>query len=260
MQLNKIKGLQMKTFSEKFEQNANLQLRKVTRAIDLYVKNVYIKSKLIRYVSSQAGFGMMQPLALKNFSDVVYSYLEPIIGSDNISMFTVVVDKYNFGQDNWNFQYKSFQKKIKKIFKGYDYIANVALDEFPRISFQQDGTLMTPHIHGIFFRTLTRWEKSKLAKAIKKYFPESRIRPFVVRPQYDLESAIQYSFKALFGGKRTFTRRDLTVGLKNTSMTYKAIYTNFTHLKRFKIYDLAFAGGKGKEILRNIIRDIENGS
>ena len=105
----------MKTFSKKFEQNANLQLRKVTRAIDLYVKNVYIKSRLIRYVSSQAGFGMMQPLALKNFSDVVYSYLEPIIGSDNISMFTVVVDKYNFGQDNWNFQYKSFQKKIKKI-------------------------------------------------------------------------------------------------------------------------------------------------
>ena len=38
-------------------------------------------------------------------------------------MFTVVVDKYNFGQDNWNFRYKSFQKKIKKIFKGYDYIA-----------------------------------------------------------------------------------------------------------------------------------------
>ena len=199
-------------------------------------------------------------IALKNFSDVVYSYLEPIIGSDNISMFTVVVDKYNFGQDNWNFQYKSFQKKIKKIFKGYDYIANVALDEFPRISFQQDGTLMTPHIHGIFFRTLTRWEKSKLTKAIKKYFPESRIRPFVVRPQYDLESAIQYSFKALFGGKRMFTRRDLTVGLKNTGMTYKAIYANFTHLKRFKIYDLAFAGGKGKEILRNIINDIENGS
>lgn len=114
----------MKTFSEKFEQNANLQLRKVTRAIDLYVKNVYIKSRLVRYVNSQNGFGMMQPLALKNFSDVVYSYLEPIIGSDNISMFTVVVDKYNFGQDNWNFQYKSFQKKIKKIFKGYDYIAN----------------------------------------------------------------------------------------------------------------------------------------
>lgn len=34
----------MKTFSEKFEQNANLQLRKVTRAIDLYVKNVYAKT------------------------------------------------------------------------------------------------------------------------------------------------------------------------------------------------------------------------
>lgn len=132
----------MKTFSEKFEQNANLQLRKVTRAIDLYVKNVYIKSRLIRYVSSQAGFGMMQPLALKNFSDVAYSYLEPIIGSDNISMFTVVADKYNFGQDNWNFQYKSFQKKIKKIFKGYDYIANVALDEFPRIITQAPKHLL----------------------------------------------------------------------------------------------------------------------
>lgn len=250
----------MITFSNKFEQNANLQLRKVTRAIDLYVKNVYLKSRLIRYVNSQNGFGMMQPLSLKNFSDIVFSYLEPIIGNRNISMFTVVVDKYNFGQDNWNFRYKSFQKEIKKIFKGYDYIANVALDEFPRISFQQDGTLMTPHIHGIFFQTLTRWEKSKLSKKLKKHFVECRIRPFVVRPQYDLESAIQYSFKALFGGKRTFTRRNLSVGLKNTSMTYKAIYTNFTHLKRFKIYDLAFAGGKGKEVLRNIINDIENGS
>lgn len=158
----------MKTFSEKFEQNANLQLRKVTRAIDLYVKNVYIKSRLVRYVNSQNGFGMMQPLALKNFSDVVYSYLEPIIGSDNISMFTVVVDKYNFGQDNWNFQYKSFQKKIKKIFKGYDYIANVALDEFPRISFQQDGTLMTPHIHGIFFSHINTLGKVKVNKSNKK--------------------------------------------------------------------------------------------
>lgn len=176
----------MKTFSEKFEQNANLQLRKVTRAIDLYVKNVYIKSRLVRYVNSQNGFGMMQPLALKNFSDVVYSYLEPIIGSDNISMFTVVVDKYNFGQDNWNFQYKSFQKKIKKIFKGYDYIANVALDEFPRISFQQDGTLMTPHIHGIFFRTLTRWEKSKLTKAIY----EKDVNGIVV--QVDGKNKIKY--------------------------------------------------------------------
>lgn len=248
----------MKTFSEKFEQNANLQLRKVTRAIDLYVKNVYIKSRLIRYVNSQAGFGMMQPLALKNFSDVVYSYLEPVIGSTNISMFTIVVDKYNFGQNNWNFQYKSFQKKIKKIFKRYDYIANVALDEFPRGFFQEDGVLMTPHIHGIFFRTLTRWEKSKLSRAIKKYFPESRIRPFVVRPHYDLESAIQYTFKALFGGKRTFMKRDGASAYRSMSTTYKTIYINFIHLKRFKIYDLAFAGGKGKEILRNIINEIED--
>ena len=62
----------MKTFSEKFEQNANLQLRKVTRAIDLYVKDIYRKSHLIRYVNSQNGYGMMQPLALKNFSDVTF--------------------------------------------------------------------------------------------------------------------------------------------------------------------------------------------
>lgn len=41
----------MKTFSEKFEQNANLQLRKVTRAIDLYVKNVY-SSHILFYFNS----------------------------------------------------------------------------------------------------------------------------------------------------------------------------------------------------------------
>lgn len=248
----------MRNFADNFERNANLQLRKLTRAIDLYVRNVYIKSKLIRYVNHQNGFSMMQPLALKNFSGVAYSHLETIIGNTDISMFTIVVDKYNFGQDNWDFRYKEFQKEIRKILKGYDYIANVALDEFPRGCFQEDGVLMTPHIHGIFFRTLTRWEKAKISRAIKKYFQGSRIRPFVVRPHYDLESAIQYSFKALFGGKRMFMRKDRTFAYRNMSVTYKTIYANFVHLKRFKIYDFAFAGGKGKEALRNIIEAIEN--
>ena len=103
---------------------------------------------------------------------------------------------------------------------------------YPNEVLSDDEALMTPHIHGIFFRTLTRWEKGKLSKRIKKYFPQSRIRPFVVRPQYDLESAIQYSFKALFGGKRTFMRRNLTIGLKNTNMTYKAVYAK----QKFEIH------------------------
>ena len=92
MQLNKIKGLQMKTFSKKFEQNANLQLRKVTRAIDLYVKNVYIKSRLIRYVSSQAGFGMMQPLPQHPLKRIIAIGIEPVKYSKTTSEDIAFID------------------------------------------------------------------------------------------------------------------------------------------------------------------------
>lgn len=247
-----------KAFSEKFESNANLQLRKLNRAIDLYTRNVYEKSKSIRFVSKTNGFRMMQPLALKNFSDIAFCYLENVVEVKAVSMFTIVVNKYDFGQNNWNFQYKIFQKEIKKILNGFDYIANVALDEFPRNNYREDGVLMTPHIHGIFLQPLTRWEKSQISKKIKKVFPESRIRPFVVRTQFDLESALQYTCKALFGGKRTYLKKNRATTCLNMEITYKSIYTIFAHLKHYKIYDFAFAGGKGKKILEKIIHDIEN--
>lgn len=82
----------MKTFSKKFEQNANLQLRKVTRAIDLYVKNVYIKSRLIRYVSSQAGFGMMQPLPQHPLKRIIAIGIEPVKYSKTTSEDIAFID------------------------------------------------------------------------------------------------------------------------------------------------------------------------
>lgn len=248
----------MYRFADKFEGNANLQLRKLNRAIDLYIKDIYKKARNIRYVSRSDGYDMMQPLALRNFAEAAFVYLEPLIGYEEISMFTIIVDKYNFGQNDWNFQYKRFQKDIKKLLKGFDYIANVALDEFPRSEYEEDGKLMTPHIHGIFFRPLSRWEKGKLSVRIKKYFPNCRMRPFVVREHFDLESALQYVFKALFGGKNTYVNKKYKLRSRNVETTYKSIFINYIHLKRFKIYDLAFAGGKGKEALENIINEISH--
>lgn len=247
----------MNNFSSNLERNANLQSRKLTRAIDIYCQNIVQKNKKIRYVRKNKGFGMMQPMALKNFSEVAVKHLEPVIGTENISMFTIVVDKYNFGKDNWHFDYEAFRKEIKKILKGYDYMANVALDEFPRERYEYDGILMTPHIHGIFFTPLTRWEKSQLSIKIKKHFPEYRIRPFVVREKFDLESAVQYSFKALYGAKISYIRRDSKSIIKPMNPLYKNLYINFRHLRPLKIYDCAFAGGAGKKILRNIISDIK---
>lgn len=243
----------MTNFADKFEHNAVLQLRKLNRAIDLYCKDIFRKNKLIRYVRSDNGYGMMQPMALYNFSEIAFTHLKPIIGVENISMFTIAVDTFNFGKDNWDFNYPLFRKKIKKILKGYDYIANVALDEFPRGRYFDEGILMTPHIHGIFFRPLTRWEKGKISIKIKKHFPEYRIRPFVVREKFDLKSAIHYSFKALYGGKTTYSG---TCG-KNIETPYRNLFINFLHLKALKIYDCAFAGGKGVEVLNNIISDIK---
>ena len=89
-------------------------------------------------------------------------------------MFTIVVDEYNFGQNNWDFQYKPFQKKIKKIFKGYDYIANVALDEFPRISFHFDDTAYSRNI----FSDIDTMGEIKIIKTNKKILSSKSYQTF----------------------------------------------------------------------------------
>ncbi len=245
---------QIKTFAQKFKGNSTYQLRKLTKSIDLYTKDIYQKSHLICYANKAKGFGLMQPLALKNFSDIVCKHLRPVLG-DNVNFFTLVTGRYCFGKNNWNFDFGKIQSETKKLLKGYSYIATVALEEFPKDRYLDEGILMEPHVHGIIWNNPTRWERRKIISQIKTR--GYRINPLDIRSR-DIESAVQYAFKACFGGKRSYTNKNGKRVFAPTPITNKSLYITFMKFKDCKIYDFAFAGRKGRKVLKNIIAEIEN--
>ena len=250
---------QMSNFSNKFYNNANYQIMKLDRAIYKYGDNPLQKIKFRKYITSQKKLGLMQPLALKPFCSLAFKHIKEYTGERNVLSFTIVTGD-NFGKDDWNFNYKKLQSKIKKFLKGYDYIANIALDEFPRTTFEDKGTLMSMHVHGIFFSELTRYQKSIISAKFKKQ--GYCIRPFVTKHYDYCIDALHYSFKALYGGKYSYCNSAGTKHyIKHTQLSLKSLYFNFTKLKDFHIYDLAFAGGKGKQVLNIILEEAkQNGS
>lgn len=245
-------------FADKYEKNANYQLNQLNKAIYRYGGLVNNKARLYKYVSSKRQYEIMQPRTLKFLGDKITKQLSKKISANyegKYSMFTLVTG-FNFGKDNWNMNYDKLKKRTQKLLKGYSYIATIALDEFPKARFMDEGVLMSWHVHGIFFKEPSRWFKGKINQKISPagYF----ITPLVFRHYDRLIDAVYYAFKSPFGGKIRYRDRKNIKTSKNTSISLKSLYNTLVHLKGVKRQDFMFAGGKGKKILKRILEDLNN--
>lgn len=241
-------------FSSNYDKNVDWQINQLHRAICLYAEDYKIKKKLYKYILKSKELKLMQPLALKPFAKTIYKHLNKNI-APNIEgkyiMFTLVTGFY-FGKNNWNMNFQHLQKETKKLLKGYDYIATVALDEFPREKYLDQGTLMSWHVHGILFEKPSRWNISQINKKVKR--KGHNIIPFKTSSYSKLIDAIYYAFKAPFGGK--VKRSDNN--FMRTKLPLCSYYDNLIKLQNYPIYFGMFAGGKGKTVLNNILEEITN--
>ena len=250
--------MKRKQFADKYESNANFQIKRLNDAVNRYGGSVDNKAKSYRYVSGKKQLGLMQPRALKPFARVVKRHLEDSIFPNKDAqyhMFTLVTG-YNFGKNNWQMKCDELQRQTKKLLKGHDYIARVCLDEFPKAKYLDEGVLMCWHIHGIFFREPSRWYTQKINQRIK--LRGYKITPLFTKHFDRLIDAIHYIFKMPFGGKVRYKKKDGTTGSRHISLYLNATYDTFIHLKDVKIYDFMFAGGKGKKILKRILAEVKN--
>ena len=160
----------MKSYESKFEDNASWQINILNKSIAQYGNSLEEKTKLYKYILGTKQFGLMQPLALKVYANIIHKHLKKVVKPNQQGKYTMftIVSGYNFGKDKWNMNYEKLQNRVKKLLKGYDYIATVALDEFPREKYLGYGTLMSWHVHGIFFKKPSRWHIGKINKSIKQ--------------------------------------------------------------------------------------------
>ena len=254
----KVMSMKRKPFADKYESNANFQIKRLNDAIYRYGGRVGNKAKLYRYVSGKKQLGLMQPRALKPFARIVKRHLEDSIFSNKeaqYNMFTLITG-YNFGKNNWQMKCNNLQKQTKKLLKGYDYIARVCLDEFPKAKYLDEGVLMCWHVHGIFFREPSRWYMKKINQNIR--LKGYKITPLYTRHFDCLIDAIHYIFKMPFGGKVRYKKNNGMIASRHTSLYLNATYDTFIHLKDVKIYDFMFAGGKGEKILSRILAEVKN--
>lgn len=250
--------MKRKPFADKYESNANFQIKRLIDAINRYGGSVDNKAKLYRYVSGKKKLGLMQPRALKPFARIVKRHLGNSIFPNKeaqYNMFTLVMG-YNFGKNNWQMKCDELQKQTEKLLKGYDYIARICLDEFPKAKYLDEGVLMCWHVHGIFFREPSRWYTQKINQSIR--LRGYKIPPLLTKHFDRLIDAIHYTFKMPFGGKVRYKKNDGAAASRHTSLYLNATYDSFMHLKDVKIYDFMLAGGKGKKVLSHILAEVKN--
>lgn len=245
-----------KSYESKFEENASWQINILNKSIAQYGNSLEEQTKLYKYILSTKQFGLMQPLALKVFANIIHKHLKKVVKPNQqgkYTMFTIVCG-YNFGKDKWNMNYEKLQNRVKKLLKGYDYIATVALDEFPREKYLGNGTLMSWHVHGIFFKKPSRWHIGKINKRIKQ--KGHKIIPLKNSSFFQIIDCIYYAFKGPFGGKVLTTDKNGKERFRHVKLPLSSYYENLIKLKDYKIYDFMFAGGKGKKVLNKILMEV----
>lgn len=152
-------------------------------------------------------------------------------------------------------------KKVKRWLAGLDYIATVAFDFFPNAKYGNDGMLVSPHIHGIFFNTISKRTREKISKKIKKgIVGEGVLRPFVIRKYDRLIDALHYAFKGSFGGKNFYKIDHDGQETKRirTHLSLKDYFDVVSNFKDIQIDQFAFAGEKGIQVLEEVRKDMRN--
>ena len=256
-QLNKRKSMR-KYFASNYDEDAKKQMSLLNKANIRYCDDIDELSENQKYIGKN-NLKLMQPLSLRPFANIIHKNLKKEIKPNNEGkylMFTLVTG-FNFGKDNWNNDYNKLQDETKRLLKGYDYVATVALDEFPKEQYINDGTLMSWHVHGIIFDKPSRWSIKRINDKVKR--KGHKITPFKTSSYERLIDAIYYAFKSPFGGKVKITDKNGHTSFRRVKLSLFSYYQNFVKLKNDPIYYGMFAGGKGKKVLNHILKEINNG-
>lgn len=253
-------------FADTFNENVKFQLKKLTKAICLYEKDAIKMGILLKLVSS-SNKHLIQPRALGSFAKKMERKLDKK-RIKKVHMFTVITGEYDFGidafQNNLN-HITNFRRQVQDWLDGYDYIATIAFDFFPNTRSGNDGILVAPHVHGIFFEKISKRHKEKISASIKREVGEKCIlRPLVIEKYGRNIDAIHYAFKGPFGGKYFYkiveeeNVEEEKYVRKRTSLSPKNYFDIVQNLQAFRIDDFCFAGGSGEEILSDIKKEMKN--
>lgn len=248
-------------FADTFNENVRYQLKKLTKAICLYEKDALKMGNLLKLVSGNNKY-LIQPRALGSFA----KKMEKNLKKNQIKkahMFTVITGEYDFGidafQNNLN-SITNLRRQVQDWLDGYDYIATVTFDFFPNTRSGNDGILVSPHVHGIFFEKISKRYKEKISANIKREVGEKcLLRPLVIEKYGRNIDAIHYAFKGPFGGKYFYKIvEEEKYVRKRTSLSPKNYFDIVQNLQDFRIDDFCFAGGTGEEILNNLREEMMN--
>lgn len=234
-----------KSFSEKYDENAEFQIVKINRSISLYADDSE-KERLHRRSMMRDKLLLCQPYALQKFSNIVEKHVVEALEQDEVYMFTIICETKDVGFDKIDeIRYGAIKKKIKEYLDGQNYIARICLDFRVDEYNGNDGMNVSVHIHGLFFDNLSKRTREKISKKIPRNNPKTRA--LVIKDFSDVKSAIQYAFKGPFGGKGRFNRKK--------PLTLKMYYQLFSKLQDTHLYDHFFAGGTGKAVLSEILKE-----
>lgn len=248
-------------FADKFDQNCRYQLKKLNQSIATYADNGEI-GNFMKLVSGNRKM-LIQPRALKKYAERIINNC-PMDENLPAEMFTIITPDYDFGINDFANQSnlrERLKKQVKYWLNGFDYIATVAFDFFPNAKYGNNGMVVSPHIHGIFFNTISKRNREKISRKIKQSIVgKGVLRPFVIKKYDQLIDAVHYAFKGPFGGKDFYkiNHGGRKVKRIRTHLSLKDYFDVVSNFKDVRIDRFAFAGGKGISVLKKVRKDMGN--
>lgn len=216
-------------------------------------KKTELYEDLFNIMPNNNWLNLMNPSSLPKFTKIFVKEFTKHINTKFVYSATLIDSEFDFGNEKGKFKPNKIKKKFKRLLKGLNYIGNVSFAPYCNRKTEK-GQLRSIHCHFLMWERVPRRTYERISSSVD--VDRQRCIPLYIK-EYPINNAVQYIWHSPANGYASIVNLKGKHSNIKRKLSLKQLYKIYNFCRFYRVDDLTFAGGEGKEIWKAIKSKID---